>query len=85
LQASTFQEDLNGEVRQISLEERRVNDATPQEGNAQERLGTESYQPETGDRDRPQRSAREGSESTLSKVIAENVAQGRPKEEVGIK
>jgi endonuclease/exonuclease/phosphatase family metal-dependent hydrolase len=70
--ARRWNEVVNGEVRKVRVETGSLGDAPEEEGHAQERLGPEGDEPQTGDRDRPERSAREGRkgsapEETLSR------------------
>ncbi len=52
--------------RKGRVQERRIDDAPPQEGHIEEQLGTPGEKPQAGDCDCVERSAREGRESPAS-------------------
>src|SRR5262249_8922399 len=52
--------DAHGQIRKSGEQTREVGPASQEERHAQERLGPESPEPETGDCDRPERSAQRG-------------------------
>src|SRR5688500_5053176 len=54
----------DGEIRQVCIEEREIDDAPAKEGHAQEWVRTDGEKPQAGDRYRTQRGAQEGREGT---------------------
>ena len=60
-----------GEVWKVGIEAREVCDEAAEEGHAQERVGTDGEEPQAGDRDRLERSPREGRKSPRAEIDQE--------------
>jgi hypothetical protein len=68
----------DGEIRTSGFEERGISHAAPKARDAQERLGTESEEPQAGDSDSAERSPEKGGQGAPS-----SFAQVQQQEEVG--